>query len=58
VKAILREYRICRVTAEQVLEQIRQPALRLAPCLQMALNNAALRKSGFLMPSDLAAMNR
>jgi RNA-directed DNA polymerase len=29
-----------------------------ARCLQMALNNAALRKSGFLMPSDLAAMNR
>jgi transposase len=31
VKAILREYRIRRVTAEQVLEQIRQPALCLAP---------------------------
>jgi transposase len=31
VKAILRSYRIRRVTAEQVLEQLRQPALRLAP---------------------------
>jgi hypothetical protein len=31
VKAILREHRIRRVTAEQVLEQLRQPALRLAP---------------------------
>jgi transposase len=31
VKAILRSHRIRRVTAEQVLEQLRQPALRLAP---------------------------
>jgi hypothetical protein len=31
VKAILRAHRIRRVTAEQVLEQLRQPALRLAP---------------------------
>ena len=31
VKAILRVHRIRRVTAEQVLEQLRQPALRLAP---------------------------
>jgi transposase len=31
VKAILRAYRIRRVTAEEVLEQLRQPALRLAP---------------------------
>jgi transposase len=31
VKAILRTHRIRRVTADQVLEQLRQPALRLAP---------------------------
>jgi transposase len=31
VKAILRAHRIRRVTADQVLEQLRQPALRLAP---------------------------
>ena len=31
VKALLRAHRIRRVTAEQVLEQLRQPALRLAP---------------------------
>lgn len=31
VKAILRTHRIRRLTAEQVLEQLRQPALRLAP---------------------------
>jgi transposase len=31
VQAILREHRIRRVTAEQVLEQLRKPALRLAP---------------------------
>ena len=31
VKAILRAHRIRRLTAEQVLEQLRQPALRLAP---------------------------
>jgi transposase len=31
VKAILRAHRIRRVTADQVLEQVRQPALRLAP---------------------------
>src|ERR1035441_8367629 len=31
VKAILRSHRIRRVTAEEVLEQLRQPALRLAP---------------------------
>lgn len=31
VQAILRAHRIRRVTAEQVLEQLRQPALRLAP---------------------------
>jgi transposase len=31
VKAILRAHRIRRVTAEQVLEHLRQPALRLAP---------------------------
>ena len=31
VKAILRAHRIRRVTAEEVLEQLRQPALRLAP---------------------------
>jgi transposase len=31
VKAILRAHRIRRVTAEQVLEEVRQPALRLAP---------------------------
>jgi Transposase len=31
VKTILRAHRIRRVTAEQVLEQLRQPALRLAP---------------------------
>jgi transposase len=31
VKAILRAHRIRRFTAEQVLEQLRQPALRLAP---------------------------
>jgi transposase len=31
VKAILQGHRIRRVTAEQVLEQLRQPALRLAP---------------------------
>jgi transposase len=31
VKAILRTHRIRRVTAEQVLQQLRQPALRLAP---------------------------
>ena len=31
VKAILRAHRIRRVTAEQVLEELRQPALRLAP---------------------------
>jgi transposase len=31
VKAILRAHRIRRVSAEQVLEQLRQPALRLAP---------------------------
>jgi transposase len=31
VKAILGAHRIRRVTAEQVLEQLRQPALRLAP---------------------------
>jgi RNA-directed DNA polymerase len=29
-----------------------------ALCMQVALNNAALRKTGFLMPSDLAAMSR
>jgi RNA-directed DNA polymerase len=29
-----------------------------AHCMQSALNNATLRKTGFLMPSDLAAMNR
>jgi group II intron reverse transcriptase/maturase len=29
-----------------------------ARCMQMALNNAVLRKSGFLMPSDLAVMSR
>jgi len=31
VKAILRAHRIRRITAEEVLEQLRQPALRLAP---------------------------
>jgi transposase len=31
VKEILRKHRIRRVTAEQVLEQLRQPPLRLAP---------------------------
>jgi transposase len=31
VKGILRAHRIRRVTAEQVLEQLRQPALRLVP---------------------------
>src|SRR5450759_6006004 len=31
VKAILRSHRIRRVTADEVLEQLRQPALRLAP---------------------------
>jgi transposase len=31
VKAILGAHRIRRITAEQVLEQLRQPALRLAP---------------------------
>jgi transposase len=31
VKAILQAHRIRRVSAEQVLEQLRQPALRLAP---------------------------
>jgi transposase len=31
VKAILRTHRIRRLSAEQVLEQLRQPALRLAP---------------------------
>lgn len=31
VKAILRAHHIRRVTAEEVLEQLRQPALRLAP---------------------------
>ena len=29
-----------------------------ARCMQTALNNAVLRTSGFLMPSDLAVMNR
>jgi group II intron reverse transcriptase/maturase len=29
-----------------------------ARCMQLALNNAVLRKAGFLMPSDLAAMSR
>jgi hypothetical protein len=27
-----------------------------ALCMQMALSNAVLRKTGFLMPSDLATM--
>ncbi|SPE28405.1 RNA-directed DNA polymerase (Reverse transcriptase) (fragment) [Acidobacteriia bacterium SbA2] len=29
-----------------------------ALCMQMALNNAVLRKTGFLMPSDLAELSR
>jgi transposase len=42
VKAILGTHRIRRVTAEQVLEQLRQPALRLAPGAAEAASEHAL----------------
>jgi transposase len=46
VKAILRAHRIRRITAEQVLEQLRQPALRLAP----GAAEAASEHVGMLLP--------
>jgi transposase len=42
VQGILRAHRIRRVTAEQVLEQLRQPALRLAPGAAEAASEHAL----------------
>lgn len=42
VKAILRAHRIRRVSAEQVIERLRQPALRLAPGAAEAASERAL----------------
>lgn len=42
VKAILRKHRIRRVSAEQVIERLRQPALRLAPGAAEAASEHAL----------------
>src|ERR1017187_2239397 len=45
VKAILRSHRIRRVTAEEVLEQLRQPALRLVPGAAEAAGEHVLMRS-------------